>query len=211
MSEVESIIKYNFRLSNKSIEMPCIDELNFWRRQLHNAQLVGVNERGEGYGNLSQLLPPYDSPENNKVFVITGSQSGHLEDLTKEHYAIVTGYSLDDNVVEWQNGPIKPSSESMTHGSIYDMDEKIRFVFHTHSPFIWNKSASLGIPSTNVNAGYGTPEMAKEIEKIFGTTDVKEKKIFSMGGHKDGMFTFGETASVAGGTILRYLREAYRS
>ena len=88
---------------------------------------------------------------------------------------------------------------------IYDMDEQILVVLHVHSPDIWNNASALGIPVTDAGVPYGTPEMAREVERLFSETEVSEKCIFSMGGHLDGIVSFGKTANEAGEALLHAL------
>ena len=50
--------------------------------------------------------------------------------------------------------------------------------------------------------------MSVEVERLFREGEVKEKKIFSMAGHLDGIVTFGATAEEAGGVLMSYLAKA---
>jgi len=93
----------------------------------------------------------------------------------------------------------------MTHGVIYDLDNALRAVLHVHSPDIWNSAASQGIPVTNASVEYGTPEMSREVERLYSQSDVRYKGIFSMGGHKDGVVAFGHSVEEAGNTLLTAL------
>ena len=61
------------------------------------------------------------------------------------------------------------------------------------------------VPSTSKDVEFGTPEMAREIIRLFRETDVLEKKILVMGGHKDGIITFGKDLDEAGGYLLAYI------
>jgi hypothetical protein len=56
---------------------------------------------------------------------------------------------------------------------------------------------------------YGTPEIAIEVCRLFAETEVKERRIFGMGGHEDGIVTFGRTAEEAGAVMLTFLAEAF--
>jgi hypothetical protein len=66
----------------------------------------------------------------------------------------------------------------------------------------------LGIPITDPLIPYGTPEMAAAVAHLYATTDMAQRGIFSMGGHEDGIFAFGETAEVAGDVLLATLAAA---
>lgn len=202
------IVKFNQTFSLKSpLEYDIIRELNIWRDTLYRSRLIGQDESrygGYGYGNISQKLSSCYFLKNKNKFVITGTQTGGLPELTESHYTTVLEYYPKKNLVIVE-GPVKASSESMTHGSIYDLDDEINFVFHAHSPEIWKSSKKLDIPITNENIEYGTPEMAEEVNRLFKETNVKDKKIFSMGGHEDGVITFGSNSYEAGGAMLYYL------
>ena len=88
---------------------------------------------------------------------------------------------------------MKASSESLSHASIYDVHGSATCALHAHSPDIWQNSVELGIAVTDESVAYGTPEMAKEVRWLI--TDMDSPGIFSMGGHEDGVFTFGRFVS----------------
>jgi L-ribulose-5-phosphate 4-epimerase len=52
--------------------------------------LIGAYNNGIGFGNISQRLAP-----SNGLFVVSGTQTGHLPQLNAQHYAIVTQYSIE--------------------------------------------------------------------------------------------------------------------
>ena len=107
------------------------------------------------------------------------------------------------NIFQWTfRGRVRLSSRIAER---YDADESIRFAFHAHSPDIWNFAERLGIPITDKKVEYGTPEMAEEVFSLFRETNVKDLGIFAMGGHTDGIFSFGETAQRAGEVLFYYL------
>lgn len=191
-------------------------ELNSWRRQLFQQDVIGcdLSRYGACYGNVSMryCLPGSleFSPEKipgHRGFLITGTQTGNLEDLTSPHFARVYRYDLSKNKV-WSEGPREPSSESMTHGAVYDLSTDIRYVFHIHSPSLWRAASSLEIPISSPQVSYGTPEMAAEVKRLFRHSALPEKKIFSMGGHKDGLLAFGSVATDVGSLFLDYIQRA---
>jgi ribulose-5-phosphate 4-epimerase/fuculose-1-phosphate aldolase len=181
--------------------------INRWRAILYQHKLIGQDPArygGFGYGNLSVRLAPFDAPPALRRFVISGSQTGDLPELGPEHYTVVIEcYPVENRLVA--HGPIRPSSESLTHGAVYALDPAIRAVLHAHSLEIWQAAAALGIPITDPLVPYGTPEMAAEVARLYATTDMAQRRIFSMGGHEDGIVTFGETAEVAGEVLLAAL------
>ena len=153
-TNLEGIIKFKqeFR-EGPALDHELLEELNSWRRIFFREGLIGQYKskyNNAGYGNISQRLEPFDAPTNKKRFVITGSQTGHIQHLTPGHYAIVTEYHPEKNLVV-SEGPIKASSESMTHGTIYDLADWVRFVFHAHSAQMWAHAKEMEIPVTNGN------------------------------------------------------------
>lgn len=215
MGKAEGVIKFKTEYkddSSESLNDWDLRGLNHARQRLYDKKLIGQDARygGYGYGNVSMLLEPYDAPIEKKRFVITGSQTGHLKSLEGHHYALVLGVRPDEGVlVEHRDNPVfdvKASSESMTHGVVYDCDSSIRYVFHVHSPEIWTRARELNIPTIERRVYAGTPEMAYETRKLFESTDVRERKVFSMGlGHEDGIISFGRTAEEAGDVLLECL------
>jgi len=202
--QAEGVIKFDLRYSCGPIEVPAsLDNLNRWRRRLWRLQLIGREDGrygGAGFGNVSCRIEPLDAPAGQRQFIISGTQTGELPTLETGHYCVVTGWDLHHNRVI-ACGPVRPSSESLTHGMLYDQDDDIRVIYHVHSPAVWQASARLGLPRTDPAVSYGTPGMAYEVARLFKETSIKRKGIFTMGGHEDGVIAFGTDADDAG-TIL---------
>ena len=198
----EGVIQFKLRHTLKEpLRWEDLQELESWRQQLRAKGLVGQDPTrygGYGFGNLSRRL--LGVPGNR--FVITGSQTGSIPRLTAEHYTVVLECSPTDNRVV-SEGPIHPSSESLTHGILYALDDAIRWVMHVHSPVLWNGAALLGLPTTDPRVPQGTPAMAREVQRLFAKTEVRQRRIFAMGGHVDGLIAFGTTASEAGNAVLK--------
>ena len=133
-------------------------------------------------------------------FIITGSATGKIKYLTNEHYTKVLEYNLDKNSLT-AVGPIIASSESLTHAVIYEHDKSVNAVIHIHNIELWKKLLNK-VPTTNKNIEYGTPDMAKEILRLFRETNLIEKKILIMAGHEEGIVTFGKTLDEAGKILL---------
>ena len=159
---------------------------------------------GYGFGNVSQRIAPFDAARGNRVFVISGTQTGGLEELDNRHYALVSAWDIGRNRVI-ARGPVKPSSESLTHAMIYDLDDTVRAVLHVHSPDIWKAAADLGIPLTDTAVEYGTAAMAAEVMRLFEQTTVRQTGIFAMGGHEDGVVSFAQDVEQAGQILLQAL------
>jgi hypothetical protein len=208
MSRAEGVIK--FQLDYVPGPPPAenqIAHLNGWRRILYLSKLIGQDASrygGYGYGNLSCRLAPFKAKPNRRKFVISGSQTGHLPKLSPSHYAVVEAYDPDRYRVS-ATGPIEPSSESLTHGIIYDLMPSAQCVMHAHSPEIWHNADGLGIPVTSASATYGSPELITEIK---GLLQDKPPPLFSMGGHQDGIVAFGTNVEEAGCLLVRALARA---
>ncbi|NOX71196.1 MAG: class II aldolase/adducin family protein [Candidatus Micrarchaeota archaeon] len=196
----DGYIKFNIKwIKAKPLPESVIRELNKWRRKLFDAGLIGMYESGIGFGNISMRIP------GTNEFIISGSATGGIENLTAEHYARVTEVDHEKNSLVCV-GPIKASSESMTHAAVYDSDHSVNAVIHVHNLRMW-KMLLDRVPTTSKEATYGTPEMAEEVMRLFKESDVKEKKIFVMGGHEEGLMTFGKDLDEAGSVMLRYWEE----
>ena len=79
---------------------------------------------------------------------------------------------------------------------------------HVHSPHLWHHAEALGLPITRPDVPYGSPEMSDEVRRLFRETAVHRQRLFSMGGHEDGLVAFGKTAEEAGTVLLNYLARA---
>lgn len=181
-----------------------------WRDRLVRAGVVGRDPNrygGVGFGNLSGRLPPFLGPPGARSFLVTGTQTGGRPFLTLADLCVVTRYDPECNWVE-SFGLVGPSSESMTHGVLYDADPTICFVFHGHSPAIWEQARALGLPATEPAAGYGTPAVCREVQRLLWDPEVFRGRVLVMGGHRDGILAFGETAEEAGGALLDVLSRA---
>jgi ribulose-5-phosphate 4-epimerase/fuculose-1-phosphate aldolase len=208
----EGVIRFDLEFTAAApVAIPGLDQLNAWRRILRQLGLIGQDPArygGYGFGNISRRMPPFDTPQNHRRFVISGSQTAHMPELSATGFASVSEYDASHNRVV-ATGPVKPSSESLTHGSIYNSNNDIRVIFHVHSPTIWDCAAVLNLPATNARVPYGTPAMAQEVERLFEDADHIEAGVFVMGGHEDGVIAFGRTADEAGSVLMLALAHGY--
>ena len=211
MQPVEGVVKYQEEYaSTPPLDSALVAELAVWRRFLWDLGLVGqdpLRYDGAGFGNASMRMRPYDQAKGRRAFVVTGTQTGKLQDLGPEKFAIVESYDIARNLVRVR-GPVRASSESMTHGAVYDQSPQIRWIFHAHSPEIWRKRDALKIAATHPSVPYGTPEMAQEVVRLFADSGVRESRIFAMAGHEDGVITFGASASDAAYRMVEALAQA---
>ena len=174
-----------------------IIEINKWRQKLFDLNLIGAYDNGIGFGNISVKL--------SDGFLITGSATGNIKELGKEHYVKVIDFDYKENTVDCI-GPIKASSESLTHAAVYESDLSIKAVIHIHNKELWDKLINK-VPTTSEKAEYGTIEIADEIKRLFKETDVRDKKIIAMAGHEEGIISFGKDLEEAGKVILEYFNE----
>lgn len=213
MLNPEGIIKFRMEFTPApAFPAEEIREIEAWRKILYLLQVLGQDPPrygGWGFGNISRRLPPWVAEPEQRPFVITGTQTGDLPDLRPEHYTVILEHHPQQNLLV-AAGPVRPSSESLTHGIIYALDEGVRWVMHGHSPHIWRNAVELEIPVTDAGVAYGSPEMAAEVVRLFRESPVRERQIFAMGGHEDGIVSFGCTAQEAGEVFLTTLARAFQ-
>ena len=192
----EGYIKFNCTWIKEELpERYKIDELNSWRQKLYDQQLVGTYPDGIGYGNISCRLA-------DGSFLVTGTATGSIKQLTNEHFTRVINFNIGDNSITCQ-GPIKASSESLTHAIIYKSLPEVNAVVHIHNNNLWQKLLN-NVPTTSPQVAYGTPAMANEINRLLTTTNLKEDKILVMAGHEDGLIAFGKDLAEAASKFLSF-------
>lgn len=200
----EGVIK--FQLDFREGPSPAEDllpELNSWRARFRALGLIGQNpERyeGLGFGNLSRRLP--DQEDN--AFIISGTQTGQLEELQAKHYATVLQCNPMANRLR-AFGQIKPSSEALSHGILYQDNPQVRWVMHLHSPDIFNNYRLLNLPCTDPSAAYGTPEMASAIQALAKNRGNTDSSLLIMAGHQDGILAYGYDAEATGQLVVTTL------
>jgi L-ribulose-5-phosphate 4-epimerase len=194
----EEGIKFICRwMDEKPLDYKVLKDLNTWRSRLYQAGLIGVYDSGIGYGNISMRY-------KRDKFIITGTATGKFKKLNSRHYTQVTAYNVEKNRVTTV-GPIKASSESLTHAVLYECDSTINAVFHVHHLGLWKKLMHVA-PTSKKNVEYGTTSMAREMARLFKDTALAKEKILVMAGHEEGIITFGETLVEAGEKILAQLK-----
>lgn len=201
---MEGVIKYRCdwnRISPDIITEDGLDILNIWRSQLIKEAVIGQNDEGVGFGNISYRL------EGSNYFLITGSQTGHLPVLTKEHIALIEEFSIEKNYVKC-SGLTKASSETLSHAVFYSVLTKCNAVIHIHSKKIWMQARG-SYRTTAVEALYGTPELARSIIETLNDSSAAEEQIIIMGGHQEGIMIYGNTLDQAG-TIALELVDKYK-
>lgn len=211
----EGVIKFDFEHSresldrNKYAELVC--PLIAWREILALTGLVGQERsryEGAGYGNVSVRVGRPGMGLGRRSFLITGTQTSGKRCIGLDDFALVERYEFERNHLI-SRGAATPSSESMTHGAVYDLGPQIRCVLHAHSPALWTRRHELRIPETSPAVPYGTPEMAREVQRLFRDGLFAERQVLAMGGHEDGVIAFGRTVEDAGRALLTWLGRAY--
>lgn len=200
--EREGVIKFDLRHRDQPLDEVDMTELRTWRLLLHKLELVGQAPHrygGLGFGNVSMRMPA--------GFLVSGTQTGRQVDPGPESYALVTGWSVAENVIE-SMGEVPPSSESLTHAAVYELLPDVRYVFHVHSPDIWQAQldGASDLPVTQAGVAYGTPAMAREVARV--CTGRSLPSGFVMAGHGDGVVTYGANAEEAGLLLVGLLATA---
>lgn len=189
----EGYIKFNLNFDERAFNFSdqIFSEINATRRKLYEIGLIGAYPDAIGFGNLS-IRNSFSS------FIISGSATGSFKILSKKHYSLVTDYDIHKNSVSC-TGLSKASSESMSHAVIYDTNPKVNAVIHVHHNNMWNCYFEK-LPTTKKKAKFGTPEMALEIKKLA----YKSSGIIIMGGHPEGIITYGKSLFEAQKVLLNY-------
>lgn len=192
----EGTIKYQCEWQKRSvITTDDITELNYWRSQLYKLGLIGAYDNGIGFGNISLRL------KNSSQFIISGTQTGGIANLTASQYTKVNEFDWRKNYVVCE-GEIKASSETMTHAAIYTASQA-NAVVHVHHQQLWEQLINQ-VPTTNISCAYGTPEMAEEIIRLCQEPQTQQQKVIIMSGHKSGILTFGRNLNEANQILLHY-------
>jgi ribulose-5-phosphate 4-epimerase/fuculose-1-phosphate aldolase len=194
----EGYIKFNCTwIPSNDIPSDKVAALNVWRNIMYKKGFIGMYPDGIGFGNISMRC-------DEKTFLISGSATGGLATLNESHYSLVIDYDLSINSVTCV-GPLKASSESLTHALIYECSATTNAVIHIHNLELWNRLMH-HVPTSNENISYGTPEMANEIKRLFDETALSQEKILVMGGHREGLISFGKDLDEAGNILINKIK-----
>ncbi len=186
----EGIIKFNCEwLFKEPLPVENLRDIISWRNELYKLKLIGVDKDGIGYGNISIR-------HSEKQFIISGSQTGNKDIVNEFDFTLVTSFNISENYLKCE-GPVKASSESLTHAAVYSACTKANAVIHIHNFKIWKEQKNKA-PATPDYVEYGTPELANEITKLLTNSDAVNQKILVMGGHYEGILIFGNNIREAG-------------
>lgn len=195
---MEGIIKFTCDWTKQEPDLIAdrdLQKLNYWRSELIKMNLIGVSGNGIGFGNISWRL-------DSSCFVITGSQTGHLETLTKDDLSLVSEYRIEDNYLKC-SGKTRASSESLSHAAFYQSSHDIHSVIHIHNRELWLKNLNR-LPTSGRSAEYGTPELAKSLTAVISSADYNISTPIIMGGHPEGIIAGGFSLDEAGKNIIRF-------
>jgi ribulose-5-phosphate 4-epimerase/fuculose-1-phosphate aldolase len=179
----EGYVKYTAKHTlAPAIKAPHWAELNGVRTRLYQLGLVGATPGGIGFGNVSIRL-------KNNAFLVSGTGTGALPVLAPNDYCLVSSFDLCRNLVV-SKGPVKASSESMTHGAVYQSCPRVRCVIHVHSKSIYKGMIQERYPATPETAAYGTPEIALAVKDCARQLNKDEGSIV-LSGHAEGLLSYG--------------------
>jgi hypothetical protein len=198
----EGVVKFNCEwIQDNAPSEKEVEALTRWRNHLHELGLIGVYKDGVGFGNLSVRMG------TSGQFLISGTQTGHLPALNRNHYTRVVDFNLEKNSVTCR-GPVKASSESLTHAALYAVSPEIKAILHVHHHGLWSELLHQ-VPTTAEGIAYGTPAMAREVARLYRASSLAKKKILVMAGHEEGIVTLGKDLEEAAQVLLSYFRGEY--
>jgi hypothetical protein len=190
----EGYVKYAAdHWSAPAVEPPSWKELNEARTRLYDLGLIGVLPNGVGFGNVSVRL-------QDGEFLITGTATGGRRVLTPNDYCVVKSFNLEENRVT-TSGPVRASSESMSHGAVYRARVSAGCVIHVHSRKIFDAMLGDGSLSTPPEAAYGTPALALSIASLAAGRKAGGG-ILVLAGHDEGVLAYGASVQEALDLIL---------
>lgn len=203
MTEQEGVIKYQLAFTlAQPFTFERFPALNYWRCYLYRLGLVGQDPArydGLGYGNISSRISP-----GAKGFLVSATQTGHMPLLCRDHYAHVTDFDVKRNWLQAE-GLHPPSSEALTHASLYACRKDVGCVMHVHCPRIWARAEALQIPVTAADIAYGTPEMGGAVQSI-ACAKTEPQGVIAMLGHEDGLLIYGADEADAGAMLTELLQ-----
>ncbi|RYY16910.1 MAG: class II aldolase/adducin family protein [Chitinophagaceae bacterium] len=192
----EGVIKFRCEhIVSTALPDDFLSDLKHFRQLLYMQKLIGVDGNEIGYGNISQRYNDTDQ------FIISGTQTGHLPELSSSHFTKVEAFNIANNWLKCC-GPIKASSESLTHAALYISNKNINAVIHIHHEKTWQKYIHK-LPTTTANISYGSPEMACAISNL--ALHNPKQKVIIMSGHKDGIIAFGESLQIAYNELMKII------
>ncbi len=179
----EGYIKFQFKQVSENCPslFEVLDLINL-RNELFNLGLIGFVDK-ISFGNVSKKL-------TKNSFIITASNTGNIKTIQPEHLVTILSVDLNLNLVRY-SGKLPPSSETLTHYSVYQSFDFAKLAAHFHHSLVWEKLKKF-VPTTPETSEYGTVELANSILEISKTFPFKENYgVICLGGHRDGILVFG--------------------
>lgn len=175
---------------------PVLSELLKWRDKLYQSGYIGYDSKHKvGFGNISVRTP-------DDRIIISGTQTGHHPQLNEEHLTEIIEASTEQNRVLCR-GPLRASSETLTHVALYEWSSHIRGILHIHDTRMWEQGIH-ELPATAASVPYGTPEMALEIHRLCKAENWNDRGLLAMAGHQDGIIAFGPSLQEAGELLFNF-------
>lgn len=180
-------IKFHCEWSNASVlSASNVEAIAGARDECVQLSLIGMYPDGIGFGNISQRLG------EDGEFIVSGTATGDVRPSRPEIFTTVKSVNLARNSLSCE-GPLKASSESMSHFVIYETLPEVKAIIHAHHRELW-KAVLHKIPTTAESISYGTPEMASAIVQLLEPekgTKAPFASCFAMAGHEEGLFFYG--------------------
>jgi hypothetical protein len=179
----DGYIKYSLHWNEAptlSVPASLIDTRNLLAQQ----GWIGVYPDGIGFGNISVREPGSDG------FFISGTQTGHILMADAMHFCKVEDSDISNNTI-WCSGPIKASSEALTHAAFYAANPEVQAVIHVHHRDAWHFLLHK-IPTVPEDIAYGTPDMASTVQELMLKNGDKFPGVIVTAGHQDGIFAYGD-------------------
>lgn len=228
MAEVEGSIHFAYELTAPDADLcsaAALAELNGWRsllqrvgvigsplqigqeqigqEQIGQEQIGGQKDQGEsfGFGSLS-----FRHPENPDQFFITATHTGGLAGIDDQQVVLITRCNLERFWVD-AVGDQPPSSETLTHGMLYQADPRVHWVVHGRCAEIWQHHQALNLLSTAPDVAVGTAAMGSAVAGLLNLNQSRPLAFVTLG-HDDGVFACGATIRDASNLLVNLLARA---
>ena len=138
-TQQEGVIKFDLQFTPAAPVSPdSLQELNTWRSIFWRHRLIGQDParyQGYGFGNVSQRIAPFDEKCGKRPFVISGTQTGALEELDsmldgnrffKINRKYIVSIEACAQIIAWSNNRLKIDIEGMDDDKIVVARERVR-------------------------------------------------------------------------------------
>lgn len=207
--EAEGVIKFQMRHKYQSVKSDWqeLRQMNAWRHLLFRLQMIGQDDKrygGLAFGNVSRRRG-----REGAHFWVSATQTSSKAFLSQEELCEVMAYDLQQHIL-YSRGLAPPSSETLTHASIYQAKAQVSCVIHVHSPDIWLQTHQLGLAHTDSNISYGTHAMVEATQNLLDGPLSGNCGLYTMLGHEDGVVAFAENIADCAELIIRVWVEAQK-